>query len=138
MADQGILLPHALHQLLDLTAVDLSGDIPEQCTLEQKAGRVALLDECQIDAADPGSALRKNVDQPLALQGGQCFVHRCTAHPERMRELDLVQRLPRLEPERHDIRTQYAGSVGAVVFVFIWRWDDQVHVQDSFHEIQYN
>ena len=85
MADQGILLPHALHQLLDLAATDLSGDIPEQCTLEQKASRVALLDECQIDAADPGSALRKNVDQPLALQGGHvtCPGERTAATRER-------------------------------------------------------
>ena len=67
VVEQGILLPHALHQLLDLAAADLSGHVPEQCTLEQKTGRVALLDERRVDAADPGSALRKNIDQPVAL-----------------------------------------------------------------------
>ena len=99
---------------------------------------MALLDERRVDAADPGSALWEDIDQPLALQGGQCFVHRCTAHPEGMCELDFVQRLPRLQPECHDIRTQHTGSVGTVVFVFMWRWNDQVHVNGSFHGIHYN
>ena len=138
VVEEGILLPHALHQFLDLTAADLSGHVPEQCTLEQKTGRVALLDERRVDAADPGSTLRENIDQPVALQSGQCFVHRCTAHSEGMCELDLIERLPRLQPECHDVRTQHAGSVGTVVFVFMWRRNDQVHVNGSFHGIRHN